>query len=393
MSLVKVEGKSEQGLFLGEEGRQLVVANNSVVAMQAISNVWLTGPTFDMLILDSTGTAMTPTPTDGMPLTVALGDSRHPARYYNFQAVGSPIVAPTAHGPGVRMQAILNKPKLYHGVCKKAVVGTSSFAIASLAQECGLTFQVDSSDNDSMKWLPMGRKYGEFMGNIASHGWFGEDSAASVVAVTLDGEVRYRSLAKLAKAKPKFSFYYGVDRPKGNNNYVAYDMKVEDLSTAGIGQLGYSATRTRVSMAGEVERYDGVNVTQNNERVNVSSKIREEVGVSRVMLGAPDCGNTHANYDRAEYQNLRYRGTFGRQIALVVAQSTQAAAEDSDYDNPLRQGPDLLDPVAVYYLDPRTKEPKVTFGVISARTVAIVNGFYVERFNIAYQGEDSDVIQ
>jgi hypothetical protein len=392
MSSTKVEGKSEHSLFIGDEGRELNIPINSIIAMQAISNVWLTGPTFDVLLLDSTGTTMTPTPTDGMRIAIAMGDSKHPTRTFNFQHVGSPMAEATPRGPGIRMSAILNKPKLYHGVCTKAVVGTSSFAIASLAQECGLTFQVDSSDNDSMKWLPMGRKYGEFLANIASHGWFGEDSAASVVAVTLDGEVRYRSLAKLAKSKPKFSFYYGVDRPKGNNNYTAYDMKTEDLSTVGIGQLGYSATRTRVNMSGEIQRWDGVNVTQNNERINVSSKIRDAVGVSRVMLGAPDCGNTHAHYDQAEYQNLRYRGTFGRQHAIVVAQSTQAAAEDSDYDNPLRQGPDLLDPVAVYYLDPRTKEPKVTFGIISARTVAIVNGFYVERFNIAYQGEDSDVI-
>lgn len=390
MALVKIEGKSEQGLFFGDEGRQLIVPGDSVIAMHAISNVSLIGPTFDMLLLDSSGTLMTPTPSDGMKITVALGDSINPPRTYEFQCVGSP--AREASG-GIRISAILRKPKLFHGICKQAVVGTSAFAIASLGLDCGLTHDVDSSDNDSMKWLPMSRKYGEFMANIASHGWFGDASAASVVAVTLDGELRYRDLAKLAKAKPKFSFYFGVDRPTGNNNYTAYDMLFTDLSTVGIGQLGYSATRTRVNIDGTIDRQDGVNITQNNERINVSSDVRDTVGVSRVMVGAPDCGNTHPNYDRAEYQNLRYRGSYGRQLSIVVARSTQAAAESSDYDNPLRKGPDLLDPVEVYYLDPRTKERKKTFGVITAKVIAIVNGFYVERFNVDYQGEDSEVIK
>lgn len=396
MSLVKIQGKSEHGLFLGDEERGLIIPSEAIISIYCISNTWLIGPTFDMLILDSSGTILTPTPSDGMKLRVVIGDSINNAVEYHFRCVGSPTRESTGQGPAVRLSAILDSPKLFHGVCSKGVKGTSSFAIATLATDCGLKWHVDSSDNDSMTWLPMGRKYGYFLADIASHGWFGEESAASVVAVTLNGEVRYRDLAKVAKSKPKFSFFFGVDKPKGDNNYIAHDMSIEDLSTAGIGQLGYTANRTRFGIDGKLEKWDQVSVTQNNERLNIGSKLKEEIGVGRVMLGAPDCGNTHSNYDRAEYQNQRYRATFGRQLSLVVSRMTNAPSEVVDasdnYVNPLRQGPDLLDPVQAYYLDPRTKEPKSTFGVVSARTVGIVNGFYVERFNIAYQGEDSDVI-
>ncbi len=383
MPLLTVEGKASQGLAFGEqEETNLVVPFEAIISMYAISNVLMIGPTFDMLIVDSGGALLNPMPQDGTVITVTMGDSRSDPLKMRFRQVGAPQTGiPTAKGLAVRVQCTLDKPKLFHGICQKSIRGTSTTAIKQIAKDCDLTIKdrVDSSVSDDMKWLPMGRQYGHFLGDIASHGWFGEDSAASVVGVTLTGEVVYRDLAKLAKAPPKASFYYGVSIPKNeDNNYIAHSMVYEDLFSTGLALQGYSASRKRFNIDGVLEAIDGINVTQNNERLNISSKVKELAGISRVILGGIDCGNTHDYYEKAEFQNARYRALFSRQRSLVVAQATRDL--------------DLLDPVTIYYLDTRTREPASVSGVITAKTIAIVNGFYVERFNIQYQGEDSEVI-
>lgn len=383
MPLITVEGKATQAIAIGEqEENNLIVPMEAIISMYAISNGLLVGPTFDMLILDGGGAMINPMPQDGTVVTITMGDTRHEPLKMRFRQVGAPQVGvATKRGQAIRIQCILDKPKLYHSVCQQSIKGTSSVAIKEIAKQCGLTVgnRVDSSFGDDMKWLPMGRQYGFFLADIASHGWFGEESAASVVGVTLTGEIVYRDLAKLAKAPPKATFYYGVNKPKDEDfGYSAHDMTYEDLFSTGVAMQGYNSTRKRFGIDGALEVLDGINVTQNNERFNISSKIKAAVGVSRVILGGIDCGNTHENYERAEYQNLRYRSLFSRQRSIVVSEAT----EDLE----------LFDPVKIVYLDIRTREPVSVAGLITAKTIAIVNGFYVERFNIGYQGEDSEVM-
>lgn len=383
MPLVTVEGKSSQAIALGEqEETNLIVPMESIISMYAISNVLMIGPTFDMLIIDSGGTIINPMPQDGTVITVTMGDTRREPLKMRFRQVGAPQIGiPTAKGSAIRIQCTLDKPKLFHGLCQKAIRGTSSTAIKQIAADCDLTVgsRVDSSVSDDMKWLPMNRQYGFVLADIASHGWFGDDSAATVVGVTLTGEVAYRDYAKLAKAPAKASFYYGVPTPNDeDNNYVAHHMTYEDLFTTGIGLQGYSANRKRFNIDGALEVLEGIKVTQNNERLNVSSKIKDAVGISRAILGGIDCGNTHSFYEQAEFQNLRYRSLFTRQRSLVISRSSIDL--------------DLFDPVKIYYLDTRTQEPVSVSGIITAKVIAIVNGFYVERFNIQYQGEDAEVI-
>ena len=386
MSLVTVTGKAQQGLVLGDEGIQLSVPMDAIVSMHAISNTWLIGPTFDMLILDSSGTILNPMPTDGMKLRMTMGDSINAPNTYEFMCAGQPVVVPTARGQAVRISGILDVPKLFHSVCKGSIEGTSTEAISKLAKDCGLVevdaegnSRIDKSAGDNMKWLPMGRKYAYLLADIASHGWFGEESAASVCAVSLTKQIIYRDLAKLAKSEPKARFYHGVPTPSGDNNYMAHGSAREDHSTTGVGQLGYSVSRSRFNIEGVVDRLTNISVTQNNENLNIGKAIKEAVGLGRTMLAAPDCGNTHSNYEKAEYQNLRYRATYAQQIAVIVSRQTV--------------GLDLYDPVEVYYLDVKTRETVKIHGVISAKIPAIVNGFYVERFNVAYQGEDIDIIK
>lgn len=388
MPLVNISGKSEQGLFLGDQQLQLVVPTESILSMFLISNVWLIGPTFDMLILDAGGAVLNPMPADGMKLKVFVGDSINPSVAYDFLCIGSPVAEATPKGPAIRISAILDAPKLYHGVCRTTVNDTSSSAITKLAQECGLVLttsdansvsRVDSSQGDSMKWLPMGRKYGYFLADIASRGWFGDSSAASVVGVTLAKQVVYRDLAKAAKQKPIYHFYHGLTPPQGDNNcFIAHSMAREDHFTVGVGQAGYAASRSRFTLDGSLEKHTDINVTQINERLNISTDIKKAVTLSRAGLAPLDCGNTHANYDKAGYQNARYRATFSRQISIVVQAATN--------------GPDLLDAVVVHYIDAKTQTAQTTVGLISGKTISILNGFYVERFNVAYQGEDGDVI-
>lgn len=384
MPLVTVEGKASQAVALGEqEETNLIISMESIISMHAISNALLIGPVFDMLILDGGGTILNPMPQDGTVITVILGDSIREPTKMRFRQVGAPQTGvATAKGLAIRIQCTLDKPKLYQGICQKSVSGTSSNAIKTLAADCGLTIgdRVDNSNSDDMKWLPMGSKYGKFLADIASHGWFGDDSAASVVAVTLLGEVVYRDLGKLAKTPPKASFYYGVALPKdAENSYIAYDMAYEDLFSTGVGFHGYNASRKRFSIEGALETLDKIGVTQGNERFNISQKIKTDVGLSRIHLGGVDCGNTHKYYEHAEYQNARYRGLYTRQRSILVAQST------SDID--------LFDPVEIFYLDIKTQEPVSVVGIITAKIIAIVNGFYVERFNVQYQGEDTEVVE
>lgn len=382
MSTVKVDGKGELGFYIGQEGKNILAPLDAVLNLFAISNVQMIGPTFDMMIMDGSGAILNPMPADGMRLQLVIGDAKSEPQKLDFRCVGSPVAVSTPQGSAVRISATLNRPKLYHSVCQKAVRGTSSSAIKQIAEECGLFVgdNVDSSVSDEMVWLPTGRKYSYFLANIASHGWFGDESAASKVAVTLDGEVRYKDLAKLARRPPVKEFYYGVEIPEGKKGlaYTVHDMMLEDLSTTGISLQGYTVKRTRFGIDGTLESFDVTKVTQNNESLDVSERMRKEVGMGSVILGAPDCGNTHKFFEQAEYQNSRYRPTFSRRVSVATLEQTE--------------GVDLYDPVLLHYLDIKTGEPLARSGIISAKVLALVNGFYVERFNIDYQGEDAEII-
>lgn len=390
MQLVTLNERAQQGIVLGDNDKGLRVPMEAIVSMYAISNLLMIGPTFDMAILDSGRATLSPMPTDGMPISIAMGDGRSSPEIMDFVCVGSPGVIATPLGPAITINAVLNKPKLFHSVCRTSVNDTSSNAIKKLAEECGLIIEegedkplrVDASAGDKMKWLPLGNKYGQFLADIALHGWFGEESAASVVGVTLDGQVVYRDLAKQAKAEPKHSFYFGITPPDDSDfNHQVYSASDLDRTALGIGQQGYSAEHKRFLLDGELQKYDSVAITQTNEHLNIGMQVRDKVGVGRVQYSAPDCGNTHEFYAQAAYQNMRYRGTYSRVKAVAV--------------NKKIVGLDLGDPVYVHVLDntdPTKPSVLRTKGIVEARIKCIKNGFYVERYNIAFQGEDSEVI-
>ncbi len=171
--------------------------------------------------------------------------------------------------------------------------------------------------------------------------------------------------------------------PDGEDDFhhISYSKSERDRTSLGIGQQGYSSEHKRFLLNGDLQKYDSVAVTQNNENLNIGQLVKDAVGLGRISLVAPDCGNTHEFYAQAKYQNLRYRGVYSQVRSLAVAKQIS--------------GLDLGDPVYMYQYDLTTDTtPTVikTRGIVEAKVKAIRNGFYVERYNITYQGEDAEVL-
>jgi hypothetical protein len=382
--MANIEGKAH--VYISFDGRDPnVTSPQGVEYLWAIENSMLIAPVL-MLSLYDDGVITNPSPGDGSLIEVQLGKQADRLNSYRFRMIGAPYAALAANGKTViRYNAVFDSPRLFHETANFALKASSSDVVSAVASELGLTADVDSSISDKMIWHSGIGRWSAFLERVASRGWFGDDSAATNAAIGLDGVLRYYSLARLAKAPVAHTFYHMTPLPEAGsteaeNAHLVYALDRDDSVALTTAQTGYTATTRYFDRSGAIVTHDSVNVTRQTNQLNMSAELRDAIDIGTQRIRPSASPNTHENWDRALYQNTRYRSTYNAAINVLLLDTTQDLT--------------LYTPCALrstfFATGAQDDALRAVRGLVKARSVGIWNMNYMEKVSIGVQGLDAN---
>lgn len=341
-------------------------------------------PAFRIVMGDPNSTYMTGEKalTDGNKFSITIGKSMSdknckPRKYRLFGK--KPINR--AELPQMLMVGIVDAPNLVYAKPIEAYKGTSDAVLKQIAEKAGLQYTGPSSFNggtmnDSQVWRNSGKNRGVFTQDIARRGWMSPKSGMGLT-VTSFCEMRYRNLVDVINTPlDKIQYIFSHNAPKGDsdNNKKFYFVKfANDHSSAGItsGWQNYGSVRTQPGLDGEDSKSDRMEVAVPGKYVAVNQEIAAMVGKVRRDVAPVDMGNSHENYEKAYFQNIKVLALFSQKISVLVEQVTDVQ---------------LYDPVIYKQANADPTEPVSTTDVyiVVGKTVSIKAGiFYAERIELA----------
>ena len=310
---------------------------------------------------------------DGARIQIVLSARGGRSVSYSFR-LNSFKRQPSGGGYRYEIDAYLDVPTYWHTSRTDPFKGTSYEAIAHIASRCGLNFS-GSSTSDAQTWIPRNMRYHEWARDIADYG-FRSDSGFMKLGLNLDKTLVYKDV---------------IDETPSIKNMV-----FAEYTTNGI----MISDAVPASSSGTMNHYSGyqdslieqdvmnANVFKENKNVTVSkglgqrsllvnSRIKSAVDQSRISFNPIDPGNTHANYERAGYQNERMNGLFSSRIEVVTPQSTE-----------LR----LLDGVTLVF-DSGTEYLQAFSGryIIASRAVRLQGNEYFEKFELLRRSVNTEL--
>ena len=244
---------------------------------------------------------------DGSPITISIGVPDIRIDTYRFK-MNSFTTGPTSATRLVEIDAYLDNSKYWNYVSSTPIKATSSEAIRSIAEFCGMNF-VGNSTSDTQVWYPLNNYLYEFAQNIAKHGYI-KDGSCMVVANDIKGTIVYKDISSsLRDADYTVSIGEQVE-----GSILATDFSASVRSGSLNHLSGYSGTTSVQSVLNSNRRFVAHIVVPrgatNRLMVNATEFDEVQKGSSRVNLTPISSGNEHANYEIAKYQNARLSGAF-----------------------------------------------------------------------------------
>jgi hypothetical protein len=197
------------------------------------------------------------------------------------------------------------------------VNGTSSDVLRAIADKCGFTFDGDVT-NDSQLWLPKNQSNSSFARTVASHGFL-DSKSCMVLGLDLDNTLIYKNVNKVSEGKYKLLAYQDA-----KDSITVADFKVDFKSGFNNLLSGYHNMRYAQSTTQEQtqEVLDTLAFASNSRNPDYNRKVKERIARGQVRFGPIDVGNVHRNYEKASYQNARYKALFSTNIELLIPMST-----------------------------------------------------------------------
>lgn len=199
--------------------------------------------------------------------------------------------------------------------------GSSSEVVSQLAAECGLKSDVDAT-TDNQKWLGMRRKRYVFARAMAWHGYANPDSIMRLVYAP--GRLRYRDINRCIEAEPRAVFDPTMRARNNCPTYLLADNRA--LARTGAGNLsgGYaSAMQESESLAADYKTsYDKVQLPS-DYKPQRNTEVANRAGTGTLNISRARSSNTHANYNRASYQNKRGMLLWDQRMRILTIQQTR----------------------------------------------------------------------
>jgi len=255
--------------------------------------------------------------TEGTKLKLLLGKYKESAIPREFRLFGFKQV-PTREGPKLAANFIIDAPKYISGSYTEAFDGTSSDAIAQIASRCGLRSDVTNT-SDQMTWLNFGQTRAAFAEDIAMHGYI-NDSSCMYRALTSEKVLKYKdAMSELNTGKVKVTL--GLNSIEGEADQVIQVRDIRDVSVSGAmnNWVNYGWKYPEHSLSGEEQLHSEYTAQTSGQYLPINSEIKGELDGARIEYCPKlDCRNTHKNYNKAYYINLRGKALLSERLHLLI---------------------------------------------------------------------------
>lgn len=226
---------------------------------------------------------------------------------------------PAQGGYRYEIDAYLNSSTYWHSSSKTPKRGTSYTVIKSIAGDCGLDFEGDSTIDD-MVWFPRNLNYHEWARQVAERGYV-QDGSMMQLALNFDRSLVYRNITKVRPVVEKFVF--GEER---EGFITATDVEPKAVAGSINHMTGYAdALVEQDTETGTALVHKDVVVSKGGDEgtLMMSSVIKGSVKQARVVFAPLDAGNVHSEYEKAFYQNRRLNNLFNVTLEIVTQMPTK----------------------------------------------------------------------
>lgn len=280
-------------------------------------------PTFRMGLFDGLHALDKTSLPDGVPIRIVIKPYGLQSATFNFRKFNS---TKTFNGQGFQydMDGYLDFPKYWMGTAVGGIRGTSDDVLAQIAQTCGMTYS-GTKTSDSQLWLPRNRTYGEFAHMIKQRG-FASETSYMELGINPDGTMLYRDVTQLAAPQQTIILGQMVD-----GKIAAMDYQPHAKSGLPNKMTGYQNARYDQSIMTEKPStsYDSVTLQVDVTAPLYNTEIKEKIGRGYQSYGGIDVGNTHPNYERALYQNLRIGNSYSLDVEFLLFSPTTLTLFDT----------------------------------------------------------------
>jgi hypothetical protein len=281
-------------------------------------------PTFHMSLSDVQHVLDQVELQDGVPIRIVVKPYSAPTVTYNFrkfhhrkQFNGNCFI--------YEMDGYLDVVKYWTGTSLAGLRGTSDDILSQVSQICGLQYNGSVSTNDSQLWMQRNRTYGEFAADIAWRGYV-SDSSFMRIGVDPRGILIYRDVNNLPD--PQTTIVLGQYI---NGCFTAVDYEPQAKSGLNNKMVGYKNTRNDQSLTADemATAYSQLSFTPDSKSPLINLAVRNAMGNGYQSFGGIDMGNTHDNYERALYQNLRFANLYSLDVEFLIQTPTNLTLFDT----------------------------------------------------------------
>lgn len=318
---------------------------------------------------------------DGTLLTLQIGKSSGQYNTYNMRVFATPQA-----GGIYSITAYWDAYKWFMETAATGRLGTSAEAIASIASDCGLVSEVDSTA-DSQYWLPGIKRNCMFAQDIASKGFAG-DTSLMMLGQTMQGVIRYKDLSRI-KTTDSMPVFYHTNPPQGSSGvtYQVADHQFVDTSGFNNARGGYSSrmVEQNIMAEGDQATHANVNIRRISQLMNVNKDIHQSIQTGKVKLAPINVGNVHENFHRAQYQNNRAKQMYGSGVEILTTDMTS----NLDLFDAFQYVPMIKSTGDTPPIDERNK----SVYIVTAKAIKLSSGNYLEKIQGFSTGPSIDPSQ
>ena len=324
---------------------------------------------------------------DGSKISVNIGDGNNPAysqQFSKFSAFGTPKRVPTRDFNVYNVTNILDAAPVVRASPNQAITGSSYNVMEQIASAMGLNLVSNVATNDSMTWRAGRNHWGNFMRNVAAHGYIDSNSLMHA-AIDEQHNLHYKNITdEFANAPVKAVLYYGSSNsaPSGMAPQNFECLQYKGINRSGMlnNSRGYGLRMTQVDpLNTTVNRFTTVVAQQSGgANLDISQSILNAVTpVAKIELPPLNMGNTHPNYMLCRHQNSRLSDTYCQNVYVTVGRVTGLTLYDLVYFNANSSSNGADYSTQGYY-------------VITAITRVMVGARYVEKLELTGSGPQAD---
>lgn len=319
--------------------------------------------------------------TDGNEILITVGKEANSLNTVSrqYRLFGQKQIV-TAFGPQIKAVGTYDAPGYLSGSARESFKGNSSQALTEVALKSNMCYSGPEefngrAMNDSQVWRAVCQSRASYAQDICRHGYMDPHSAMMLVA-TSSGLLKYRNISDVIETAPdKITrvFLHSVPPATDTSKVVYHVRAAKDSSIAGLmnNWQNYGSTRYGHSLDGEAKSHTNVDVKTAGSFLPINGQVSRTIEKSRHEYSPLDCGNTHPDYNRSLYQNLKLLGLFSERLSLLTLEVTDVQ---------------LLDPVIYRQANADIKEPVKNSDVyiVVGKSILVKGGMtYAERIELA----------